>query len=186
MPRLAAVLALLLVAGVARAEDTHQEGAYNGAKPGVRPGAASGKPQKPPPPNTLSWIGFEANDGNGTLWLQAASPMQVADQRVTGRTLVVSVTGISKLGKNTWRFVDMRFFENPLSRAVAKKKRGKIEVRISFKNARDARQASVRTATEADGLHYVYLSFPPGSGGSGNATQPSTDEPGPATSPGEK
>jgi hypothetical protein len=35
-------------------------------------------------------------------------------------------------------------------------------VRITFKNPADAKPATTRTATEADGMHYVYLTFPPG------------------------
>ena len=180
MHRLVVLCALVLVSvrtGTARADDTHQEGAYNGAKPG----GAAGKPDKPPPPNTLAWIGFEAKDGTSTLWLQAASAMQVAGQKVSGRQLIVSVTGISKLGKNTWRFVDMRFFDTPLSRAVAKRRKGKIEVRISFKNGKSAQQAQVRTATESDGLNYVYLSF--SGGGSGDTVTPATPEDKPVEKP---
>ena len=40
---------------------------------------------------------------------------------VDGSTLVVSLSGVSRLGPNTGRFIDTRFFETPLSRVVAKK-----------------------------------------------------------------
>jgi hypothetical protein len=176
MHRLAVPLALavaLSAVTVARADDTHPEGAYNGAKPGVRPGTETGKPQKPPPAGTLSWIGFEAKDNAATVWLQAAGAFEVA-QHMEGSTLVVEVSGLRRMVRNTRRPIDTRYFENPLSRITAKPvkarraKKGRpgrkagIEVRIQFKNPKDANEASVRTATEADGLFYAYLSFPPG------------------------
>ena len=37
-----------------------------------------------------------------------------------------------------------------------------ITVRITFKNPKDAREGTLRTATEADGMYYAYLSFPEG------------------------
>lgn len=176
MYRLAGPLALavaLSAVTVARADDTHPEGAYNGAKPGVRPGSDTGKPQRPPPAGTLSWIGFEAKDSAATVWLQAAGAFEVT-QHVEGATLVVDVSGLRRMVRNTRRPVDTRYFDNPLARISAKpvkSRRGSksrparkagIEVRIQFKNPKDAKEASVRTATEADGLFYTYLSFPPG------------------------
>jgi hypothetical protein len=81
---------------------------------------------------------------------------------------------LTHLGHNTWRQVDTRFFDNPLSGIVArtvsaaratKSRPGHgpgIEARISFKSPKDAKQATVRTATEADGMSYAYLTFPEG------------------------
>jgi hypothetical protein len=176
MHRLAVPLALAVALSsvtVARADEPHPEGAYNGAKPGVRPGSETGKPQKPPPAGTLSWIGFEAKDSAATVWLQAAGGFEVA-QHVEGSTLVVNVTGLRRMVRNTRRPIDTRYFDNPLARITAKpvkarrarkgtpSRKAGIEVRIQFKNPKDAKEASVRTATEADGLFYAYLSFPPG------------------------
>jgi hypothetical protein len=155
----------------------NKEGEYTGAKPGVRPGANEGHPQKKPKPGVLSWIGFEASEGGGaTVWLQAASSLEV-DQSVEGSTLVVQVGGVKRLVRNLRRHVDTRFFANPLAQITARvvsarrARKGRparsagVEVRIQFKNPKDAKEAAVRTATEADGLNYVYLSFPPMSGG---------------------
>jgi hypothetical protein len=176
MQRLAGALTLavaLTAVSAVRADDTHPEGAYNGAKPGVRPGSDTGKPQKPPPAGTLSWIGFEAKDSAATVWLQAAGAFEVA-QHVEGSTLVVGVTGLRRMVRNTRRPIDTRYFDNPLARISAKpvkarrarkgapSRKAGIEVRIQFKNPKDAKEASVRSATEADGLFYTYLSFPPG------------------------
>jgi hypothetical protein len=80
-------------------------------------------------------------------------------QKLENGVLVISLTGVSRLAANVWRFLDTRYFETPLSRITAKKKGKGVEVRITFKNAKDAAQASMRTATEADGLYYAYLSF---------------------------
>lgn len=164
----ALALALALTPAVAHADGTeHPEGAYNGAKPGVRPGSETGRPQKPPPRGTLSWIGFEAADSGATVWLQAAGNFSI-EQHVVGGTLVVTITGLTRMARNTGRYIDTRYFDNPLARIDAdrtggrKHKKGGIQIKFSFKNPKDAKEASVRTATEADGLFYTYLSFPPG------------------------
>ena len=44
-------------------------------------------------------------------------------------------------------------------------KRGK-KLWVAFKNAKDAHEGTFRSATEADGMYYAYLSFPSGSGAS--------------------
>jgi hypothetical protein len=173
-----AVFAVALALPASAFADPRKEGEYTGAKPGVRPGAESGKPQKPPKAGTLSWIGFEAKDGgSAVVWLQAAGSFNIS-QRVQNGVLVVTVTGLKRLGRNTWRPVDTRFFDNPLSRIVAKKKKRAIEIRISFKNPKDAKEAASRTATEADGLFYTYLDFPPGTGGTASSTDDKVDRTG--------
>jgi hypothetical protein len=139
------------------------EGDYGGVQPGQpRKPDPGKKAKKPPPKGTLSWVGFEAKNGTSDVFLQAPAPFEVS-QRLEGGVLVVTLSGVTKLGPNTWRPIDTRFFETPLSRITAKKKGKGIEVRIAFKNAKDAAQASVRTATEADDLYYAYLSFAGGS-----------------------
>jgi hypothetical protein len=48
-------------------------------------------------------------------------------------------------------------------------------VRITFKSPKDARLAALRTATEADGMFYAYLSFPEGAdpaAGGGTISEP--------------
>lgn len=152
----------------------NREGEYTGAKPGVRPGENEGHPQRKPKPGVLSWIGFEAKDGGATVWLQAASKLEV-DQHLEGSTLVVHVSGVRRMVRNLSRHIDTRFFDNPLAKITAKvvgKRRARkgrpardagVEVRIQFKNPKDAREAEVRMGSEADGLQYAYLTFPPGS-----------------------
>lgn len=146
------------------------EGDYGGVQPGQpkKPAEPVKKPKKPPPKGTLSWIGFETKDGGSQVFLQSVAPFQVS-QHVDKGTLVVDLSGVTRLGQNTWRPIDTRFFDTSLSRIVAKKKGRGIELRITFKNAKDAAQASVRTATEADGMYYAYLSF---AGGGEPATEP--------------
>jgi hypothetical protein len=155
------LLLILLLASPAFADTgTNKEGEYGGVIPGQKPE----KPKRPPAKGTLTWIGFEAKDGGAQLFFQSVAPFQVS-QRVTGGT-VVATLDLTKLASNTWRKVDTRFFDNPLAGVVAKATRGRkgrgIEVRITFKNAKDAREGSLRTATEADGMYYAYLSFPEG------------------------
>ena len=146
----------------------HGEGEYGGVKPGVLPRADNGKkPKRMPSKGTLSWIGFEAKGGGAEVFLQSVAAFEVA-QHVEGSTLVVDLGGLDKLGQNTWRDVDTRFFEQPLARITAKRvgaARGthphptEVEVRITFKNPKDAQQGQLRAATEADGMYYQYLSF---------------------------
>lgn len=137
------------------------EGEYGGVQPGQAK-KPDGKKTKKPPKGTLSWIGFEAKNGGSDVFLQSAAPFEVS-QRIDNGVLVVSLAGVSRLGSNTWRPIDTRYFDTSLSRITARKKGKGVEVRIAFKNAKDAAQASVRTATEADGMYYVYLSFTGGS-----------------------
>jgi hypothetical protein len=160
---------LLLLAGTAAAQPKvdpkgpHREGEYGGVVPGVKPDSKDGKKaKKPPTRGTLTWVGFEAKDGGAQLFFQSVAPFEMS-QRVEGGSVVVTLS-LTKLGGNTWRQIDTRFFDNPLSMVTAKlaKKKKGTEVRITFKNPRDAKEGSARTATEADGMYYAYLSFPEG------------------------
>lgn len=167
---------VLLLAAPVYADDTHREGQYGGVTPGEAqprdPSSKPARPKRPPPRGTLTWIGFSAKDGGAEVFFQSVAPFELA-QRVEGGALIVHL-GLTHLGHNTWRQVDTRFFDNPLSGIVARAAgavratkghpaRGAgIDVRIAFKNPKDAREATVRTATEADGLYYAYLTFPEG------------------------
>jgi hypothetical protein len=170
----------------------HKEGDYGGVTAGeAQPRDTPAKPAKPkhPPPNgTLTWIGFEAKDGGAQVFFQSVAPFDVT-QRIEGAQLIVHLQ-LTKLGHNTWRQIDTRFFDNPLSgivaRAVGAVRPSKghpghpagIEARIAFKNAKDAKEATVRTATEADGLYYTYLSFGEGTAGP-DASTPASQVPDP-------
>ena len=176
------VLVLLALASPAVADNApHREGEYGGVAPGQKPE----KPKKAPPKGTLSWIGFEAKDGGAQIFFQSVGPFEVT-QHVEGSTVVAHLT-LKRLGHNTWRQVDTRFFDNPLSGIVARAVRASratkarparpsgISVRIKFKNPKDAKEGTIRTATEADGMYYAYLSFPEGADpGTGSGIKPST------------
>jgi hypothetical protein len=175
MRRLLLCLVLASAAAPAYADDPkgpNPEGDYGGVEPG-KPKKAdpNKKPKKPPPKGTLSWIGFEAKDGGSQVFLQSVAPFEVS-QRMDGSTLVVSLSGVTRLGSNTWRPIDTRYFETTLARISAKKKGRGIEVRIAFKNPKDAGQGSVSSKTEADGMYYQYLSF------TGTAPPPAGPAPG--------
>jgi hypothetical protein len=161
-----ALLSLVLLASPAFAEDVkgpNAEGEYGGVQPGQpkKPEPAK-RAKRPPPKGTLSWLGFETKNGASEVFFQSIAAFQVG-QRVENGTLVVTLNGLSKLGQNTWRPIDTRFFETPIARINAKKHGKNVEVRITFKNAKDAAQGAMRTATEADGMYYAYLSFGGGS-----------------------
>jgi hypothetical protein len=170
-----ALVILLLAAPVYADNGPHKEGEYSGVIPGQAARDTSVKPAKPrhpPPKGTLSWIGFEAQGGGAEVFFQSVAPFEVT-QRIEGSQLVVRLS-LTRLAHNTWRQIDTRFFENPLSGIVARTvgparatkdrpARGAgIEARIAFKNAKDAKEATLRTATEADGMFYAYLTFPQG------------------------
>jgi hypothetical protein len=148
--------------------NAHPEGDYGGVVPGQaqRPDA-HGRPRKPLPKGTLSWIGFESKDGTTELFFQSAAPFDVV-QHVEDGALVVDLAGVTKLGANTWRPVDTRFFDGPVARVAAHTvgaSKGKnphaagIEVRVSFKDPKAVAQGSFRSATENDGLFYAYLTW---------------------------
>jgi hypothetical protein len=170
-------LVILLLAGTAYADDgPHREGEYSGVNPGEPaprgPAATPARSKRPPAKGTLTWIGFEAKDGGAEVFFQSVAPFEIG-QRLEGGTLVVHLS-LPRLGHNTWRQIDTRFFDNPLAgivaRAVgaarpAKDRPGRaagVQARIAFKNPKDARVGSVRTATEPDGMYYAYLKFPEG------------------------
>jgi hypothetical protein len=170
-------LVILLLTTPAYADNgPHREGQYGGVTPGEPQShdtaTKPARPKRPPPRGTLTWIGFEAKDGGAEVFFQSVAPF-VVTQRIEGATLVVHLN-LTRLGHNTWRQIDTRFFDNPLAgiaaRGVGAARASKarpahaagIEARIAFKNAKDAREATVRTATEADGMYYAYLKFPEG------------------------
>jgi len=154
----------------------HAEGEYGGVKPG-EPLRHDGRPVKKPRAGTLAWVGFEATDGGARIFLQAPTEFTYS-QHLEGHTLVVQLAGIKRLARNVRRPLDTRFFDTPVARVTVKKvgarrarkgrpaRKAGVEVRVAFKRAADAREASARTATEADHWFYLYLDF------GGGAAQP--------------
>ena len=139
------------------------EGDYSGVTPGVDQ-AKRNRPKPPTSKGSLSWLGFASKNGGAEVFFQSAAAFEI-DQRVDGGVLSVRLLGLTKQVHNTRRPIDTRFFDNPLARITAKVVKGKtpgIDVRITFKNAKDAKVGTMRMATEADGLFYLYLSFPEG------------------------
>jgi hypothetical protein len=146
----------------------HEEGEYGGVKPGEPQKTEAGKVVRTAPPGTLGWVGFSASDGTGHVFLQVGSEVGV-EQRVEGKTIVVHLTGVKKLGRQVRRPLDTRYFDSPVARITVKKVRAQkarkkraaqragVEVRIHLKRTADAREATVRTGVEADGAYYVYL-----------------------------
>lgn len=150
---------------------TRREGDYGGVKPGVAASHDSRRSGKPARKGALSWIGFEPKGSGADVFLQSAGAFEVA-QHVEGGVLVIHLSGLSQLDQNTWRYIDTRYFDTSIARIVAKRvgaaRASKaspghgsgVEIRVSFKRSADAHEATVRSATEADGLYYAYLTFP--------------------------
>jgi hypothetical protein len=150
------------------------EGEYSGVSPGEPAKAPEAKKKgKKVAPGTLTWIGFSAENGGAELFFQASSRF-AASQRVEGNTLIVELDGITRMGPNTRRPLDTRFFDTSVARVTAKAVRARrgtkkqparkagVEVRIAFKSGA-AREGSLRTGTEGDGFT-VYLDLSPGAG----------------------
>ncbi|KAB2891481.1 MAG: hypothetical protein F9K40_18915 [Kofleriaceae bacterium] len=175
--RFALTLAALLVAAAPAAAQPaegsviRKEGEYGGVTPGEAPekGAKPARVAK----KSLNWLGFTpAEDGSAELFFQAVDPFTVS-QRMEGATLVVLLEGLKKQARNTRRPLDARFFDTSVARVTAKVVRAKrakrgsaghpagVEVRVTFKDKKDAREGTVRTEKGADGMFYAYLSFPP-------------------------
>ena len=175
----------------------HHEGAYGGVTAGQGSGATEDPgdrekhKQRAPAKDELTWIGFQAHEGGGggELFFQAPSAFTVS-QRVERGTVVVLLEGLHRQAHNTGRELDTRYFDTPIARVRARPvgaRGGKdahkagIEVRIDFKNAKDAHEAQARTATEGDGMFYAYLDFgaeaggPSGSGAASGAGSGSID-----------
>lgn len=152
------------------------EGDYGGVRPGAAPPAESATVRRAKPAKQLlTWIGFTpASDGSSELFFQAGSAFS-AQQRMEGAALVVLLDGLRHQTPNTQRPLDTRYFNTAIARISARPTRavrgGKgrparpagIEVRIEFRDPRDAKEAAARSETGADGLSYVYLSFGPSS-----------------------
>lgn len=166
---LLAVATAIAAPARAGADDVRREGDYAGVRPGAPAEARPGKPRRPPPKDALTWIGFAAKDGGAELFAQAPSSFTVVQWTEKGQ-LVVVLEGLRRQVANTRRPLDTRFFDAPIARVAARRigaaraargapaHKAGIELRISFKDPRAAHELAVRTATEADGMFYAYLS----------------------------
>jgi hypothetical protein len=193
--RASLVLATLIAAGgvgAVRADDQHREGEYGGVTPGQGAKATAApkgkRARRPPPKDELTWIGFAAKDGGGgELFFQAPAAFAVAPRIERGEVVVV-LEGLRRQVRNTRRPLDTRYFDAPIARVSARPvgahggkgaHKAGIEVRIAFKNAKDAHEPTVRTTTEADGMFYAYLDF----GAGGTTAKPADADAGAAPEP---
>jgi hypothetical protein len=144
-----------------------REGDYSGVSPG-EPAATTAKKVKAGA-STLTWVGFAAQDGGGAQIFFQGTSRFAASQRLEGSTLVVEIEGLKRMATNTRRPLDTRFFESTEARVTARAvrarkktrkapaRKGGIEVRITFKNAADAREGNLRQETAPDGTFVIYL-----------------------------
>ena len=175
------------------AVEAHREGVYGGVNPIEPADANKVKHKDAAAKKTLHWIGFQQERGSTEVFLQAAEPFTI-DQHVDGKTLVVSISGLTRLGKNVRRPLDTRYFDGPIVRITSKARRAQrarrghaavaagVDVTIAFRDG-SAVTADVRTATENDGMYYAYLTFSGGSGDARPAAPPPPEPPAPATQP---
>jgi hypothetical protein len=169
------VLGIALAASPAGAQEgdrLHEVGEYGGVKAGVTQTTEKGKPIKRAKEGTLAWVGFEAKNGVGTVFLQSAGEMGY-ELVQSGRVVVVHLTGVKRLGRQVRRPLETRYFDSPVARVTVKKVRARkatkkrpavkagYEVRILLKDANAS--ATARAATESDGYFYVYVDVAPGS-----------------------
>ncbi len=159
-------------------DQVRDEHEYGGVRPGQGLRNEAGKELRRPRAGTLAWVGFGASGGTARIFLQATSEMAFS-QRLEGATLVVHVEGLKHLRRQVQRALETRYFDSPVARITVKKVRAKkgrkgapgrkagIELRITFKQKGDVREAAARTATEADGYQYLYLELAGSSTASG-------------------
>ena len=166
------VLGIALAAAPAAAQEgdrLHEVGEYGGVKAGVPQTTDKGKPIKKASPGTLAWVGFEAKDGVGHIFLQSAGEISY-EQGGSARTVIIHLTGVKRLGRQVRRPLETRYFDSPVGRVTVKKVRARkatkkhaaqkagYEVRIVLKQEAPV---SIRSATESDGYFYVYIDVGP-------------------------
>ena len=163
----------------------NREGEYGGVVPGQVPDQDSKRRKVRKRKNAVSWIGFQPRpDGTSRLFLRMANELTY-EQSVQGEQLVVNIAGARYRHRNTRRRLDVRFFATPLSLVLSKRvssrrarkdrpaRKAGIELRISFKDKEDVREASASMSTEPDGYTYLYLEFPaPASKGTISVSDP--------------
>jgi hypothetical protein len=152
--------------------DIRLEGEYRGVVPGKTQVDDKGRPVKRPKNGTLAWVGFIGEGGTAKIFLQAPNEFAFS-QHVEGRTIVVHLEGLKRLGRQVRRPLYTQHFGTPVEKITVKKvgarkaRKGKpgrkagIEVRIQLERAADAREAAARTQLEADGYFYLYLDVAP-------------------------
>lgn len=145
----------------------HPRGVYGGVQPGVavdkvykkrRPVLNRKRVSTKRP--VVRWVGFQRNSGNSRLFVQLSAATEYS-QRLEGTTLIVSMPNARLGGSNARRPLDTRFFETPVLRAVAKpfrKRRARgVDLHITFKDPKDASEASATVSTGDDGFSYLFL-----------------------------
>ena len=162
-----------------RRKGPNREGEYGGIVPERDPAADDRRRKQRKRKNAISWVGFQPWDGGrARLFVRLANELEYT-QNLVGSALYVNIARARYRHKNTRRRLDMRHFDTALELVTGKRvsarrarknrparKRG-IELRITFKDAKDAREASASMTTGKDGYTYLNLDFPPGSGSSG-------------------
>lgn len=166
----------------------NREGQYGGVVPDREPDPDDTRRTRRKRKNAVSWIGFQPQDGGrARVFVRMANELEYA-QHLAGNVLYINIAGARYRHRNTLRRLDMRHFETALETVTSKRvsrrrarkgkharKRG-IELRISFKDAKDAREAAASLAAGKDGYTYLYLDFPPAAG-SGSVTVSDPEEP---------
>lgn len=161
-------------------QTVNKVGEYSGVKPGASPYDAPKRKK-----NLVSWIGFQLREGGGSRVFVQLSNEVSYEQRVEDGTLAVKLENGRYRHRNVSRRLDTRYFETVLRQVTSKRVRKRratrkrpaqspgIELRIEFKNAADAQQATATVEKEKDGYHYLYLDFPaPAGTGSLSISEP--------------
>lgn len=153
----------------------NREGEYSGIVPDRAPEDGKRKKRKKRK-NAISWVGFQPLDGGRSrLFVRMANELQYTQQLV-GNVLYVNIVGARYRHRNTRRRLDTRHFDTSLklvtnARVSARRARKNrharqrgIELKISFKDSKDAREASASMSAGKDGYTYLFLEFPPAAG----------------------
>ena len=158
----------------------NRRGEYGGVQPNVEKGAKNGerKPAaRPRRKNIITWVGFQPQaDGGSRVFLQLTSEVPFTQSISRGR-LLISLRGARLGNSNANRFLDTRFFDTALARVDADRRRRGVELAIEFKNPADLAEASATmTTSQVDGYTYLFVEFPPPSGGAAGTRDDAEDE----------
>lgn len=175
-----------------KAPAPHAEGEYGGVVPGKSPFRKRRR-------DTMTWIGFQPRaDGSSLLFIQLTNELSY-EQEVDKGFLVIRLAGAKYGDKNSRRRLDVRFFDTLLAQVTSKRvparrareagkggkarpaQRAGIEVRVEFKDRKDARPGTASLRTDKDGFSYLLFEFgPPAQTG---GASPGDPEGGPASDP---
>lgn len=130
---------------------------YQGVVPGEGQTPAHARPRGSA--QLLTWPGFQMRpDGASRFFLQLSKAAETSSRQSPGR-FEVTVSGAKVRERNNLRPLETRYFNTPVRRAQVERRKGSLAFVIEL---RADVTPTVHSETGADGLHYLFVEFPPG------------------------